>query len=69
MAYIRNVATIKVDENKCVGCGICEKVCPHRVLKVSSGKAKIVQKDSCIECGACSNNCKYGAIRVNKGVG
>jgi NAD-dependent dihydropyrimidine dehydrogenase PreA subunit len=67
--YLRGVVTLSYDEEKCVGCGMCTIVCPHRVFALNHGKAKIEDRDACMECGACSMNCPAGAIQVRKGVG
>jgi len=67
--YIRNVATLKLEVDKCSGCGMCATVCPHRVFEVADGKAAIVDRDACMECGACSLNCPAEAITVKPGVG
>ena len=67
--YLENVTTLKLDQEKCIGCGMCEMVCPHTVFKVEKPKASIVDHDGCMECGACASNCPVGAISVNPGVG
>lgn len=67
--YLKNVATLELDAKKCVGCGICVNVCPHRVFELADGKARILDRDSCMECGACRKNCAFSAIRVSPGVG
>jgi len=67
--YIRNVATLELDQEKCTGCGLCTIVCPHAVLAISDKKAQIIQRDACMECGACSTNCPFAAISVQAGVG
>jgi len=67
--YLRNVVTLKLHEEKCTGCGMCIKVCPHEVFAIQAGKAQIVDKDSCMECGACAKNCSFSAIAVKPGVG
>jgi len=69
MKYLSNVVTLKLDEQKCIGCGMCEVVCPHAVFKVPAAKAVILDIDACIECGACAMNCPVDAISVNTGVG
>lgn len=69
MQYIRNVATLKLDDQRCTGCGMCVKVCPHDVFEIIKGKARIKDIDDCMECGACSNNCEFEAIYVKSGVG
>ncbi len=67
--YLKNVATLKLDQNKCVGCGMCLEVCPHNVFILNKGKAQISDLDSCMECGACLKNCAFSAITVSPGVG
>lgn len=69
MEYIKNVAKIKIDSKKCIGCGICLNVCPHAVMEMKEGIAFLANKDRCIECGACDKNCPVNAIRVEAGVG
>lgn len=69
MRYISNVATLKLDTEKCIGCGMCVMVCPHRLLKMSNIKAVISDKDICMECGACALNCPTDAVTVDAGVG
>lgn len=67
--YLRDVVTLKLDEEKCKGCGICINVCPHEVFLLKDDKVQIADKDSCMECGACANNCPFSAIEVRSGVG
>jgi len=75
--YLKDVATVALDSEKCIGCGRCLEVCPHGVFVMESGKesgkeggkAIIVQKDRCMECGACALNCPAGALSVHAGVG
>jgi len=67
--YLKNVATLVYDNEKCVGCGRCTEVCPHGVFDITEKKAFIIDKDFCMECGACALNCPSNAIDVNAGVG
>jgi NAD-dependent dihydropyrimidine dehydrogenase PreA subunit len=69
MKYLRNVATIAVVQDKCVGCGMCITVCPRAVLVMQDKRAVIIDKDACIECGACKQNCAFDALTVDSGVG
>ncbi|TFH13603.1 MAG: 4Fe-4S dicluster domain-containing protein [Lentisphaerales bacterium] len=69
MNYLRNVVTLELDRQKCVGCGMCAVVCPRSVLSVKEGKAVIKYHDACIECGACALNCPVEALSVDSGVG
>jgi len=67
--YLKNVTTLAFNKKRCLGCGRCTEVCPHRVFDVDGLKARIVDKDSCMECGACAMNCPAKAIEVNAGTG
>ena len=67
--YLKNVATLSFSAEKCVGCGRCAEVCPHRVFFMENRKARITNKDFCMECGACAKNCPVDAISVEAGVG
>lgn len=67
--YLPGVATLKLDQAICVGCGICPTVCPHRILEMRGSKAVITNLDACMECGACALNCPVKAISVDAGVG
>ncbi len=69
LEYLKNVATLKLDEEKCIGCKMCLIVCPHRVFSFSDSRAEITNFDLCMECGACMMNCPTGALEVRAGVG
>ena len=69
LRYLKNVVTLELDVDKCVGCGLCEIVCPHAVFEIKGGKAGVVDRDACMECGACARNCPAEAIKVESGVG
>jgi len=68
--YLKGVVTLKLDEEKCIGCGMCVEVCPHAVMSMNGdGRAWIQDRDACMECGACSRNCPTEALSVEAGVG
>lgn len=52
-----------VDQEKCLGCGLCERSCP--VGAVSVGEAAYVDPERCIGCGRCISECPQGAIRLH----
>ena len=67
--YLKDVVTLRLDVEKCIGCGMCKEVCPHAVFQIENGKAAILDRDACMECGACRRNCPVEAIEVRPGVG
>ena len=69
MRYLKNVVTLKLDREKCKGCGRCTEVCPHNVFEMMEGRVAIRDINRCMECGACARNCQFGAIEVKPGVG
>lgn len=69
LRYLDDVVTLVLDEDKCVGCGMCIQVCPQGVLAMDGGKVRIVDRDGCMECGACTVNCPTEALGVTPGVG
>lgn len=69
LVYLKDVVTLKLDGEKCIGCGMCLIVCPHAVLSLINGKVDIVNRDACMECGACAQNCPVNALDVQAGVG
>lgn len=68
-SYLKNVSTLTIEDEKCIGCGRCAEVCPHQVLALRGRMARVEDRDACIECGACATNCPTGALRVDAGVG
>ena len=51
---------MKIDINKCTGCGVCVDICPVEAIRIENGKAVI--GDECTECGACAAECPQEAI-------
>jgi len=69
LRYLSDVTTLALEIEKCNGCRMCEKVCPHKVFAIENKKARIVDRDACMECGACAMNCPEEALFVDAGVG
>lgn len=67
--YLKDITTLRLSAEACIGCGRCAEVCPHGVFKVDERKARIKDKNLCMECGACATNCPVNAITVDVGVG
>ena len=57
---------IKIDEDKCNGCGNCIPGCPEGAIQMIDGKARLVSDLSCDGLGACLGHCPEGAITIEK---
>ncbi|MFZ5644780.1 MAG: DUF362 domain-containing protein [Bacillota bacterium] len=55
---------IIVDQDKCIGCGECSKVCPEQAITMSEMKAHI-DLDKCIRCGECLTVCPVKANGID----
>lgn len=53
---------IKIDEDRCVGCGLCAMACHEGAIKMVNGKAKLMREDYCDGLGDCLPACPVGAI-------
>jgi ferredoxin len=57
---------IKIDEEKCTGCGECIPNCPEGALQIIDGKARLVSDLFCDGLGACIGHCPEGAITTEE---
>jgi len=55
---------IKIDEEKCNGCGLCVSACHEGALRIVDGKAKLVSETYCDGLGACLGECPRDAITI-----
>lgn len=53
---------IKIDEEKCVGCGLCAAACHEGAIGMVDGKAKLLREDYCDGLGDCLPACPVDAI-------
>jgi NAD-dependent dihydropyrimidine dehydrogenase PreA subunit len=61
---VRNI--VKIDEEKCNGCGKCVTACAEGAIKLVNGKAKLVSEIYCDGLGACIGHCPVDAITVEQ---
>jgi NAD-dependent dihydropyrimidine dehydrogenase PreA subunit len=57
---------VRIDEDKCDGCGNCIISCAEGALKLIDGKAKLISDRYCDGLGACLGECPRGAIGVEE---
>lgn len=57
---------VKIDEDKCDGCGLCVPACAEGAIQIIDGKAKLIADNLCDGLGACLGDCPQGAITIEK---
>jgi NAD-dependent dihydropyrimidine dehydrogenase PreA subunit len=57
---------IKIDEEKCTGCGLCVPGCAEGAIQIINGKAKLVSDVYCDGLGACLGECPEGALSIEE---
>ena len=57
---------IKINEEKCNGCGLCIPNCPEGALQIIDGKVRLISDLFCDGLGACIGHCPEGAISIEE---
>ncbi|MCU0579401.1 MAG: 4Fe-4S binding protein [Desulfobacterota bacterium] len=53
-----------VDQEKCTGCGDCQRACPHGAIKGRKEEPRLIDSAKCQKCGLCFSECTFNAITV-----
>ena len=57
---------VKIDEEKCTGCGLCASACHENAIVMENGKAHLLRDDFCDGFGDCLPACPAGAISIDE---
>lgn len=57
---------IRIDEERCDGCGLCVPACAEGAIALVDGKARLVSESFCDGLGACLGHCPQGAITIER---
>jgi len=57
---------VKIDEEKCTGCGLCVTACVEAAIEIVDGKARLISEIYCDGLGACLGECPEDAITIEK---
>jgi NAD-dependent dihydropyrimidine dehydrogenase PreA subunit len=64
MPAVRNI--VKIDEEKCTGCGLCVPACEEGAIQIIDGKARLVSEIYCDGLGNCLGKCPEDAITIEQ---
>jgi Fe-S oxidoreductase len=62
--YVSIAGQYYIDNEKCIGCGVCKQLCPQKTIEGELKKPHKIIQEGCISCGICYKNCKFDAIVV-----
>jgi len=55
---------VKINAEKCIGCGNCTLICPQDALSING--VVEVDPELCIECGLCVEICEHGILSLEE---
>jgi len=58
----KELCEIKIEAEKCKGCGLCKKNCPVDAIVGEPRQVHVIDQEKCIKCGTCADKCPFKAI-------
>ena len=55
---------VRIDEERCNGCGLCVSPCAEGAIEIVNGKAKVIKEELCDGAGFCIGTCPQGALTI-----
>lgn len=66
MATTATRKIVRIDEDKCDGCGLCIPSCAEGAIRIVNGKAKLIADNLCDGLGECLGECPQEAITIEE---
>lgn len=66
MSSVTTRKIVRIDEQKCNGCGACVPACAEGALQIVDGKARLISEAYCDGLGACLGKCPMDAIIIEE---